>query len=737
MMRAFQREVASTSLNIETGQLAQLANGSVLLKYGDSVILVTATMAPPRAGVDFLPLTVDFEERHYARGKIPGSFFRREGRPSTEAILIDRLTDRPLRPLFPKGFRNEVQIIATPFSTDMEQPLDILTVVGASAALTISDIPFDGPIGATRVGFIDGQFIINPTYDEIAKGDLDLVVAGSRHGVMMMEAAASEVSETVFLEAIQRAQEVNLDLVTLQDEMAREIGKDKASFESFAYPEELDEKINTILGDRLTDALNTPGDDKSARSNATDALRSELIENLGEEYSTAHISEAFHETENVAFRKHVLATSQRPDGRDLTEIRPLDCDTGLLPRTHGSSLFTRGETQILGVVTLGGPGDAQRLDTLGPSDSKRFMLHYNFPPYSTGEAGRVGSPKRRDIGHGALAERALLPMIPSEEEFPYAVRIVCEALSSNGSTSMGSVCAGTMALMDAGVPIKSPVAGISIGLIAEEGGKFVTMTDIMGLEDHAGHMDFKVAGTREGITAIQLDIKVKNISMDIIEAAMKQAKEARFVLLDRMAQAISAPRTEMSPYAPKMTSIKVPVDKIGAVIGPGGKTIRSIVEETGATVDVQDDGTVVIGASEQSAANKAIDIIEGLTKEAKIGDIYTGKVVRILNFGAFVQILPGKDGMVHISELSDHRVPSVEDVVSLGDEITVIVKDIDASGRIALSRRMLLEGTTPSDSVGNKSDDNPSGSRGSSRDTGRTGGNGGRYNRGSHRSRGG
>lgn len=734
MMRAFQRDVASTSLNIETGRLAQLANGSVLLKYGDSVILITATMAPPRPGIDFLPLTVDFEERHYARGKIPGSFFRREGRPSTEAILIDRLTDRPLRPLFPDGFRNEVQIIATPFSTDMEQPLDVLTVVGASAALTISDIPFDGPIGATRIGFLDGEFIINPTYDEIEKGDLDLVVAGSRHGVMMMEAAASEVSEAVFLEAIQRAQEVNLDLVALQDEMAREVGKEKSAFESLAYPEELLEKITALLGSRLNDALNTPGDDKTARSQAVDALRSELIENLSEEYSTPHISEAFHEIENVEFRKHVLATSQRPDGRDLTEIRSLDCDTGLLPRTHGSSLFTRGETQILGVVTLGGPGDAQRLDTLGPSDSKRFMLHYNFPPYSTGEAGRVGSPKRRDIGHGALAERALLPVIPSEEDFPYAIRIVCEALSSNGSTSMGSVCAGTMALMDAGVPIKSPVAGISIGLIAEEGGKFVTMTDIMGLEDHAGHMDFKVAGTREGITAIQLDIKVKNISMDIIEAAMKQAKEARFVLLDRMEQAISAPRTEMSPYAPKMTSIKVPVAKIGAVIGPGGKTIRGIVEETGATVDVQDDGTVVIGASEQSAANKAIEIIEGLTKEAKVGDIYTGKVVRILNFGAFVQILPGKDGMVHISELSDRRVPSVEDVVSLGDEITVVVKDIDPSGRIALSRRMLLEGTTPSDSVDNKSSGSSSDSRRDSRGSGRTGGNGGRYNRGSHRS---
>ena len=753
MMRAFQRDVGSASLTVETGQLAQLANGSILLRYGDSVILVTATMAPPRTGIDFLPLTVDFEERHYARGKIPGSFFRREGRPSTEAILVDRLTDRPLRPLFPHGFRNEVQIIATPFSTDVEQPLDILTVAGASAALTISDIPFDGPIGATRIGYLDGDFIINPTYQQIADGDLDLVVAGTRHGVMMMEAGATEVSDELVLEAIQRAQEVNLELIALQDEMAREVGKKKVDFESHAYPEELGGKVADILGARLAEALNAPGD-KAARTEAMDSLRSELTERLGQEYSSSDIKEAFHDRENIEFRKHVLATGERPDGRGLREIRPLDCSVGLLPRAHGTGLFTRGETQILGVATLGGPGDAQKLDNLGPAESKRFMLHYNFPPYSTGEAGRVGSPKRRDIGHGALAERALAPMLPGEEEFPYAIRIVCEALSSNGSTSMGSVCAGTMALMDAGVPIKAPVAGISIGLIAEEDGRFVTLTDIMGLEDHAGHMDFKVAGTREGITAIQLDIKVKNIGMDVIETALAQAREARFALLDRMAEAIAEPRTEMSRYAPKMTSIKVPVDKIGAVIGPGGKTIRGIVEETGATVDVQDDGTVVIGAADQSAANKAIEIIEGLTKEAKVGEIYTGKVVRILNFGAFVEILPGKDGMVHISELADHHVPSVEDVVSLGDEITVIVKDVDPTGRIALSRRMLLEGTTPSEN-GARGDDRtgsrpgagsyrggrPGDSRGAPRGGGRPrggrpGGGGGR-DRGGYRPRGG
>ena len=750
MMRAFQRDVGSASLTFETGQLAQLANGSVLLRYGDSVLLVTATMDSPRTGIDFFPLTIDFEERHYARGKIPGSFFRREGRPSTEAILVDRLTDRPLRPLFPNGFRNETQVVATPFSTDMEQPLDVLTVTGASAALSISDIPFDGPIGATRIGYLDGEFIVNPTYQQIADGDLDLVVAGSRHGVMMMEAGAAEVSDELILEAIQRAQEVNLELIALQDEMAREVGKEKVDFESHAYPEELGVKVTDILGTRLADALNAPGD-KTTRSGATDVLRSELAESLGEQYSSSDIKEAFHDRENIEFRKHVLATGQRPDGRGLKEIRPLDCSVGLLPRAHGTGLFSRGETQILGVVTLGGPGDAQKLDNLGPAESKRFMLHYNFPPYSTGEAGRVGSPKRRDIGHGALAERALAPVLPSEDDFPYAIRVVCEALSSNGSTSMGSVCAGTMALMDAGVPIKAPVAGISIGLVAEEDGKFVTLTDIMGLEDHAGHMDFKVAGTRDGVTAIQLDIKVSNIGMEVIEAALAQAKEARLVLLDRMAEAIAEPRTEMSQYAPKMTSIKIPVDKIGAVIGPGGKMIRSIVEETGATVDVQDDGTIVIGAADQSAGNRAIEIIEGLTKEAKVGEIYTGKVVRILNFGAFVEILPGKDGMVHISELSDHRVPSVEDVVSLGDEITVIVKDVDATGRIALSRRMLLEGTTPSENGGrddregsrpggdrgDRSGDSRGGPRGGGRPGGGRPGGGGGRDRGGYRPRGG
>ena len=697
MVRSFQRDVGQTSLAFETGKLAQLAGGSVLVKTGDTALLVTATMSKPREGIDFFPLTIDFEERHFARGKIPGSFFRREGRPSTEAVLTDRLTDRPLRPLFPDGFKNEVQIVATPLSTDMEQPLDILTVVGASAALCISEIPFDGPIGATRVGYVNGEFVVNPTYSQLNESDLDLVVAGTRAGVMMMEAGANQVSDEIVIEAIERAQEANLQAIDLQEEMVREIGKEKVGFKSGAYPEELGRKIADILGDRLAGALSAS--EKAARDEAVDALGDEVKEKLGDEYEPAHVSDALHDAEKKEFRRRVLETGERTDGRRLDEIRKLEAEVGLLPRTHGSGLFSRGETQVLGVATLGGPSDAQKLDNLGPVDSKRFMLHYNFPPYSTGETGRVGSPRRRDIGHGALAERALTPVLPSEEEFPYALRIVCEVLSSNGSTSMGSVCAGTLALMDAGVPIKAAVAGISVGLVTNDDGSFVTITDIQGMEDHAGDMDFKVAGTRDGITAIQLDIKVSHIGMDVVRAALQQAREARLFILDTMARTLDTPRDQVSQFAPQLTTINVPVDKIGLVIGPGGRTVRKIVEESGATVDIQDDGSIVIGATDREASTKAIDMIAALTREAKIGEIYTGKVVRILDFGAFVELFPGKDGMVHISELADQRVPTVEDVVNLGDEITVIVKDVDPMGKVSLSRRMLLEGKTPEDVI--------------------------------------
>ena len=687
---------------METGRLAQQADGSVLIRTGDSAALVTATMSKPREGIDFFPLTIDFEERLYARGKIPGNFFRREGRPSTDAILTDRLTDRPLRPLFPKGFRNEVQIVVTALSSDQENPLDYLTIIGASAALSISDIPFGGPIGATRVGYLDGEFVINPTYQQQENSLLDLVVAGSRDGVLMMEAGAGELSEEVVLEAIRVAQETNLEVIDLQEEMVRSVGRPKVAFESGPNLEELEARVGTILGERLTQALDE-SEGKADQSSRIDELKSEVADKLGEEAEADQLSGVFESLLEREFRSRVLDRGRRPDGRELRDIRPLDCETGILPRTHGSALFQRGETQVLGVATLGSVGDAQKLDSLSPLESKRFMLHYNFPPFSTGETGRLGSTGRRSIGHGALAERALVPVLPSAEDFPYVIRLVADVLGSNGSTSMGSVCACTLALMDAGVPIKKPVAGISIGLVDGKEGRFATLTDIQGMEDHFGDMDFKVAGTADGITAIQLDIKLESIGFDVIEAALGQAREARLEILERMLQTIATPRAEMSPYAPRMTRITIPVAKIGAVIGPGGKTIRAIVEETKTTVDVEDDGTVVIGSTDEGAARRAVEIIESLTKVAKVGDIFTGKVVRIMNFGAFVEILPGQDGMVHISELSDQRVPTVEDVVQLGEEITVEVIGVDpSSGKIALSRRSLLEGGEASESGGER-----------------------------------
>jgi polyribonucleotide nucleotidyltransferase len=700
MLSTFKRDVASRTLTIESGKLAQQANASLTVRYGDSVVLVTAGMDKPRENVDFFPLTVDFEERLYARGKIPGSFHRREGRPSTQATLVARLTDRPIRPLFPKGFRNEVQVIVTALSSDQENPLDILAVIGASAALSISDIPFEGPIGVTRVAYLNGQYIANPTYAQLDKSELDLVVAGSRDGVIMMEAGAQQVSEDVVLEAIRIAQGVNLEVIALQEEMVRAIGKPKAIFQPETFPPELKQRVSSILDGRLSSVFGSPG--KAQQGSQLDTLKAEVVGRLGEEYESGHISSAFDELVEEELRHQVLDLSKRPDGRGIKEIRPISCEVSVLPRTHGSGLFTRGETQVLGVTTLGSVADAQKIDTLSPEESKRFLLHYNFPPYSTGEVKRVSSPGRREIGHGALAERALEYVIPDEEEFPYTIRVVAEVLSSNGSTSMGSVCAGTLSLLDAGVPIKSPVAGISIGLITGENGRYATLTDIQGLEDHMGDMDFKVAGSQKGITAIQLDIKLKSISMDVIRDALTQAREARLFILERIRETIGQARPELSRYAPRMLRIRIPVEKIGAVIGPSGKTIRGIIEQTKATVDIQDDGTVIIGSTDEAAANKAVEIIERMTREIKVGDIFTGKVVRITNFGAFVELMPGKDGLVHISELADYRVGRVEDEVQLGEEITVVVIQIDQQGRINLSRRALLEETPPTgeDGVG-------------------------------------
>lgn len=687
MTSTFQRDVGRDVVSIETGKLAQKANGSVVVSNGDNVLLVTATMANPREGIDFFPLTIDVEERHYARGKIPGSFFRREGRPSTFSILIARLTDRPIRPLFPKGFRNEVQIIITPLSLDMETPYDTLAVTAASAALSVSDIPFDGPISCTRIGYLDGKYIINPSYEDLGTSQLDLVVAGSKSGVVMMEAGASEVGEDIVLEAIEQAQEANIQLIELQEELASSVGKPKTDdYERRGYDPELETKVSDALGDRVLEALRLEG---SASDDALSTLKAELNDTFGEDYDSRTIGGAFETALDESFRERIIKEGSRPDGRGVKEIRALSAEVALLPRTHGTGLFSRGETQVLGVCTLGSSGDAQKIDTLSPEESKRFLLHYNFPPYSVGEARRVGSPGRREIGHGALAERALTSVLPDEDEFPYTIRLVGECLSSNGSTSMATVCACTLALMDAGVPIKAPIAGISVGLVTGDNGEYVTLTDIQGLEDHVGDMDFKVAGSREGITAIQLDIKVNSISYDIIRDALEQAREGRLQILDVIHDAIEDVREDLSPYAPRMETIHIPVDKIGAVIGPGGKTIRGIVEATKATVDIQDDGSVIIGSSDGEASQLAIQMIRDLTRSVEVGEIYTGKVVKTMPFGAFVEILPGRDGMVHISELADYHVPAVEDEVNMGDEITVIVIAIDGD-RIRLSRKALL-----------------------------------------------
>ncbi len=695
MSNTYQIELGGKTLTLETGTLAPQANGAVVLRYGDAVVLVTATMGNAREEGDFLPLTVDYEERLYAIGRIPGSFFRREGRPGTDAILTCRLTDRPLRPRFPKGFRNETQIIATVLSADLITPPNILSIIGASAALSISSIPFNGPISGTTVGYVDGEFIVNPTYEQLTKGDLELTVAGSRDAVIMVEAGANQVSEEVVLEGIRVGQETNLKLIELQDKMVAEIGVPKAEWSPPTGPDPaLVSRVEELAAHRLADVVDR-GEGRGERSAAVSDVEREVRHELAEGFGSSAVAQVFDSLLKKVVRSKILDEGKRPDGRKLNEVRPLSSSVGLLPRTHGSGLFQRGETQILTVATLGSLTLVQRLDGLHPEDTKRYMHHYNFPPFSTGEAKRIGSPGRREIGHGALAERALLPVIPNEADFPYALRLVSEALSSNGSTSMGSVCGSTLALMDAGVAISAPVSGVAMGLITDDTGRFSILTDIQGVEDFMGDMDFKVAGTAQGITALQMDIKATGIPMDVMRQALEQAREGRAHILAHMLQTLAAPRPELSAHAPRMVRLQIAVEKIGAVIGPGGKTIRSIIEETGVSIDVANDGVVTIGSSSAEATEKAIKSIEGLTKEVGIGETYTGKVVRLMNFGAFVEILPGKDGLVHISELADHRVASVEDVVKVGDELTVMVTEIDRMGRVNLSRRAIIEGKSP------------------------------------------
>ena len=681
-----ERVIGNEKLVIESGKLAFQAHGSAVLTYGDTVVLATAVMADkPRPDIDFLPLTVEFEERLYSAGKIPGSFFRREGRPGQEAILSARLTDRSIRPLFPKGLHNEIQVILTVLSTDQKNPPEILGMIGASTALSVSHLPFSGPIGACRVSYNDGGFIVNPTYAEIAEGQLNMVVASTRDAIMMVEAGSYEVSEEVILEGIQKAFSANLITIDLIDELVAKVGKPKYEVEAETEEEEkLDSQIKAIVNGRVTEILEQ-NSFKAERDEGLDRIEDEVSEQLAEEFGRNKVAEGFKNVVKGEVRRRILDLEVRPDGRSLSEIRPITCEVGTLPRTHGSGLFTRGQTQVLSVATLGPLSMKQNLDTLSPDDTKQFMHHYNFPPYSVGEARRVGSPGRREIGHGALAERAILSSLPSETEFPYTIRVVSEVLSSNGSTSMGSVCGTSMALMDAGVPMKAPVAGIAMGLVTDNDGRYAVLSDIQGIEDFLGDMDFKVAGTAAGINALQMDIKLKGLDEEILRQALEQARLGRLHILEKMSEAITEARTEMSPYAPKTIRIQIPVEKIGAVIGPGGRVIRGIIEETGASIDVADDGGVTLSSSDQTSIEMARSKIEGLTRELVVGDILTGKVNRLASFGAFVELIPGKDGLVRNEDLGD-----MEEEIKVGQEITVMVQEIDSMGRVNVSRRALF-----------------------------------------------
>ena len=693
-------DVAGRTLSLESGLIAQLADGAVVVRYGETAVLSTAGgEREAKDVVDFFPLTVDYEERMYAAGKIPGGFIKREGRPTEAAILAARLTDRPLRPLFPKGYRAEVQIISTVLSADQENDPDILSIIGASAALTISPIPFDGPVGAVRIGYIDDQIVVNPTYSALADSKLDMVIAGTADAIMMVEGEADQVSEEVLVSAIERAHEEIRRIVQLQLDLQAQVGKEKWPYTPPAPDVSLEAQVRSTLGDRLSAALNNP--DKVVRLEGTSALKDEIVQSLdGTEISAKAAAETFERLLKYEVRSAILNDGTRPDGRRPDEIRPIWIEMGYLPRAHGSAIFTRGQTKVLTVVTLGSTAEEQRLDSISPVTTKRYIHHYNFPPFSVGEVRRMRGPGRRDIGHGALAERALLPVIPDAETFPYTMRLVSEVVSSNGSTSMASVCGSTLALMDAGVPITAPVAGIAMGLVTGDDGRYRILSDIQGMEDALGDMDFKVAGTGEGVTAIQMDIKVKGITPQIMREALAQARDGRLFILNVMQEAIPAPRSELSRFAPRVLRVKINPEKIGAVIGPGGKMIRSIQEETNTKIDISDDGSVSVASTDSSGAEAAVQRILGLTQELKIerGEIYNGKVVSIMPYGAFVEILPGKDGLVHISELSEDpsiRVARVEDVINLGDEITVMVTEVAPNGKVSLSRRAALTGELP------------------------------------------
>jgi polyribonucleotide nucleotidyltransferase len=698
MIAKVSKTIGSSDLTIETGKLARLADGSVTVRSGETLILVAAVSATSvKEGQDFFPLTVDYREKAAAVGKFPGGYFKREGRPTEKETLTSRMTDRPLRPLFPKGYFYDTQVISVLLSADGENDPDILSINGASAALCVSDIPFAGPIGAVRVGRVDGHLVVNPTHTQRQLSDLDLVYVGNENDVVMIEGSADELAEEEFIKALEFAQGFVREIIGMQKELTATAGKPKRNAALLTVRDDLLEIAYQVAGDRIEAALYTSG--KVARSKAVDALRGEVKEAILAKYPEAtpfEISQAFDYLQKKAFRVSILDKQVRCDGRGLGDIRPLSAEVGLLPRSHGSALFQRGETQAVALATLASAEEAQMIDAYtGGELTKRFILHYNFPPFSVGETGRVGSTSRREIGHGALAERSIAPVIPAEAAFPYAIRISSEVMESNGSTSMASVCAGVMALMDAGVPIRKPVGGISVGLVteyeAEQLKRYSTLTDIIGSEDHFGDMDFKLCGTRDGITGFQLDLKLPGISQAIMTEAIHQARDARMKVLDVMHEAINAPRKELSQYAPRIETIKIHPDKIGLLIGPGGKTIKGIVAETGAEINIDDDGSVHIYSSSRDSLNRAKEIISGMTKEIEVGESYHGRVVSIKEFGAFIEVLPGKDGLVHISELADFRVKNVEDVVKVGDLVWVKCIGIDEKGRVKLSRKAAMK----------------------------------------------
>ncbi|WP_277673282.1 polyribonucleotide nucleotidyltransferase [Piscibacillus halophilus] len=691
-MKSFSIDIAGRTLTFEVGEVAKQANGAAMVRYGDTSVLVAATASKEPKDLPFFPLTINYEERLYAVGKIPGGFIKREGKPSDKAVLSSRLIDRPIRPLFPDGFRNEVQVISTVMSVDQDCSSEIAAMIGSSLALSISDIPFDGPIAGVHVGRVNGEFIINPTVEQAKESDIDLTVAGTKNAINMVEAGADEVPEDVMLEAIMFGHEEIKRIVAFQEEVVREVGKEKMEVQLFTPDEEVVQEVSKIAKEKIVKAIQTF--DKQEREENIDAVKTEIVEKYeSEEVEEDYISQVKTVLDQLVkgeVRRLITEEKVRPDGRKVDEIRPLSSKTNVLPRTHGSAMFTRGQTQALSICTLGALGDVQVLDGLDLEEEKRFMHHYNFPQYSVGETGPIRGPGRREIGHGALGERALDPIIPSEKDFPYTIRVVSEILESNGSTSQASICASTMAMMDAGVPIKAPVAGIAMGLV-KSGEKYTVLTDIQGMEDALGDMDFKVAGTSKGVTALQMDIKVDGLSREILDEALSQAKNGRMDILEHMMQTISQPREELSEYAPKIESIAINPDKIRDVIGPSGKQINKIIEETDVKIDIEQDGTIFISSPDRSKIAKAKQIIEDLVREVEVGQIYLGKVKRIEKFGAFVELFSGKDGLVHISELDEKHVKNVTDVANIGDEMLVKVKEIDRQGRVNLSRKAALQ----------------------------------------------